>query len=150
MDFAKRPKSAPTKRLLRLDPLGKVTAKRNFVVALNLLQSCMYGFFGVHEEECLNGEVDDMAMASNPLLLCLPADAFPPKMLAEQTAEPVIRAMVITGIEADLIPDVVVLEDVLEKLPLLSSAMAPGPSRPGSSDRASSACSVSLASVSTT
>ena len=53
-----------------------------------------------------------MTMASNPLLPWLPVDASRLKMLAKQTAELIVGAMVIASVEADLIPDVIVLEDV--------------------------------------
>src|SRR5690349_3125717 len=101
VDFAKRQWSTPATRLLRPDPLREVTAKRNFVVALDLFQSCLCGFFGVHKQECLHSEIDDVTMASNPLLLCLPIDTFPPQMLAEQTTELVVGTMIIAGVEAD-------------------------------------------------
>jgi hypothetical protein len=109
---------------LCLEPVNKVSTERGLVVLFDLLKGRLYGFLGIHEKEGLYSEVDDMAVAPDPLLLRVPNDAFSVQIFAEQAAEFVVRTMIVTGVETNLVPNIVILEDVMKKLPLLGSTMA--------------------------
>lgn len=45
-------------------------------------------------------------------------------MLTKQTAELVVRTMVIPGVEPNIMLDIIVFEDVVKKLPLLGPSIA--------------------------
>ncbi|KJZ68314.1 hypothetical protein HIM_12295 [Hirsutella minnesotensis 3608] len=66
-------------------------------------------------------------MTPDSLLSCIPVNAFLLEMPTEQPTQFVIGTVIVAGIEPDLAPDVVVLEHIPKKLPLLISTMTAGP-----------------------
>ena len=72
----------------------------------------------------MHSEFADMTVASDPLLRRVPNNASFIQILAEQAAEFVVRTVIITGIETDFVPNIVIFQDMMKKLPLFRSSMA--------------------------
>lgn len=78
---------------------------------LNLFTGLEHSLFAIHEKKGLDAKVDNMAMATNSSVFCIPGDAPPLKKVDQETTESVIRTVVIPGNIAQLVQDAVVLED---------------------------------------
>ena len=124
MHLSQWAKSAPTKRLMCREAFHKVTAKCRLISMFNLLQGCFDRLLGVHEQERLYCKIDDVPMASNAVLPRIPTDVLVLQLFIQKTTQFVVGTVVVAGVETNLLPNVIIIQDKAKKLPLFSCAMA--------------------------
>lgn len=107
--LSERPWSTPPECLVCLEAFSKVACRRHFVTIFNPLQASFDGLLGTHEKEGLDRKINGMPVASDALLPCVPLGTFDPQMFGRETTQLVVRTMIITSVETDLLPDVIVL-----------------------------------------
>ena len=126
MHLSERTKSTLTERLMCLEAFNEVTSKCHLITLFNLLQASLNGLLRVHEKEGFDSKINHMPMTSNPLLSRILFNTFGPQMFGEKTTQFVVGTVVVTSVESDLLPDVIIFQDTTEEFPLFSCTVAPG------------------------
>jgi hypothetical protein len=82
------------------------------------------GLFRIYKEEGLYDEINDIAVAANTVVFCLPGDTLYTYKFAKRTTKNIVDAVIITCNVSYFVPDAVGFKYRLKKLLLLSTTVA--------------------------
>jgi hypothetical protein len=110
MDLAEGPHFAPAKGLVLLPILKHIYVVRGLIKLLNQLVSCANRLFRIYEKKGLYSKINNMAVATDMMTLCLLVNTFFLKIPTERTTKYVVGTMVIACNIAYLMPDTIVFK----------------------------------------
>jgi hypothetical protein len=83
IQLAERTELTPATLLSLLPTLHHVNVERSLVHLFNLPAGFKHSLFAIHEKKRLGAKVDNVAMATNPSVSCIPGDASSIKEVAQ-------------------------------------------------------------------